>query len=377
MKHVMTAVMLVGGLMASPLGNTAETTPDQAVPAEKPTAAAQSASTNPVTKLGDVFKPLNANTPKGCDEQYLGRSGLCLLTSKRPLAQNRFLVNQIDRYGVIIGKPILVPYNKFLSLSPGRYALYSSSGMDEGHELRFEVTQGQMTTLKTSTVKFGASKQTRRLQHYQSVNGINGKGCVPELFRSGVRALLPGNYQVELLASESKRSILGCTKGGVTFNALEGKTLSAAQANMRPQKIPQSNQYKHPNGVSALGTLSSFRENVLSLGMLPNWRLFNDIPNPLSKTYNALILSGLGATHYVIPFTFRNHNKNCGISLAEAGLHSHVLLTGCKFKGNKLTAFKVLPGSFYTLNNRHGKTAIEGNFINGPIVVSNVKFSLN
>lgn len=377
MKHVMTALMLVGGLTASPLGNTAETALDNPVPAKKPTAAAQSASTNPMTRQRDVLKPLKAKYPQGCDEQYLGRSGLCLLASKRPLAQNSFLVNLIDRYGVIIGKPILVPYNKFLTLSPGRYALYSSSGMDEGHELRFEVTQGQMTTLKTSTVKFGASKKTRRLQHYQSVNGTKGKGCVPELVRSGVRALLPGNYQVQVLESESERSILGCANGGVTFNALAGKTQSAALANMRPQKIPQSNQYKHPDGVSALGTLSSFRENVLSLAILPNWRLVNDIPNPLSKSYNALILSGLGASHYVIPFTVRNHKRECGISLAEGGLHSHVLLTGCKFKGNKLTDFRVQPGSFYTVNNRHGKTAIEGNFINSPIAVSNVRFRLN
>lgn len=376
MKHVMTAVMLVAGLMASSIGSAVEIlhNPDQP---EKPTAAADSPKPNPDTRLADIVKPLKPKYPKGCDEQYLGRSGLCLLASKRPLAQNSFLVNLIDRYGVIIGKPILVPYNKFLTLSPGRYALYSSSGMDEGHELRFEVTQGQMTTLMTSTVKFGPSKKTRRLQHYQSVNGTKGKGCVPELFRSGVRALLPGNYQVEVLESESERSILGCAKGGVTFNALAGKTLSATLANMSPQKIPQSNQYKHPDGVSALGTLSSFRENVLSLGILPNWRLVNDIPNPLSKPYNALILSGLGANHYVIPFTVRNHKRECGISLAEGGLHSHVLLTECKFKGNKLTDFKVQPGSFYTLNNRHGKTAIEGNFINSPITVSNVRFSLN
>jgi hypothetical protein len=375
-RNLITAVMLVAGLTAASIGNSIEI-PDNQLPAEKPRAAAQSASTNPITRQGDVLKPLKPKYPKGCDEQYLGRSGLCLLTNKRPLAQNSFLVSPIDRYGVIIGKPIWVPYNKFLSLSPGRYALYSSSGIDEGHELRFDVVQGQATTLMSSTVKFGPSKKTRRLQHYQSVNGTKGKGCVPELFRSGVRALLPGNYQVEVLESESEQLILGCAKGGVTFNALAGKTLSATLANMSPQNIPQSNQYKHPDGVSALSTLSSFRENVLALAILPNWRLVNDIPNPLSKSYNALILSGLGATHYVIPFTVRNHKRECGISLAEGGLHSHVLLTGCKFKGNKLTEFKVQPGSFYTLNNRHGKTAIEGNFINSPIAVSNVRFSLN
>jgi hypothetical protein len=73
----------------------------------------------------------------------------------------------------------------------------------------------------------------------------------------------------------------------------------------------------------------------------------------------------------------RKHKRECGLSIEEAGLSSHVLLTGCKFKGNKLIEFKIQPGSFYTLNNRHGKTAIEGNFINSPIVVTNVIFSLN
>ena len=140
MKHVMTAVMLVAGLSASSIGSAVEI-PDNRDQAEKPTAAADSPKPNPDTRLADIVKPLKPKYPKGCEEQYLGRSGLCLLTNKRPLAQNSFLVNLIDRYGVIIGKPIWVPYNKFLSLSPGRYALYSSSGMDDGHELRFDVTQ--------------------------------------------------------------------------------------------------------------------------------------------------------------------------------------------------------------------------------------------
>ena len=376
MRTSMTVVMIVAGLSTAPLGNTTEAQ-DNPKPVEIQTTENQSESINPIKNMGDFLKPMKTQYPKDCTEQFLGRSGLCLLTNKRPLAQNSFLVSLLDRYGAITGKPILAPYNKFLSLSPGRYALYSSSGMDEGHELRFEVIQGQATTLRTSTVKFGPSKKTRRLQHYQTVNGIKGKGCHPELFRSGARALLPGNYQIEVLESENKQSILGCAKGGETFNALAGKTLSATLANISPQKIPRQNQYKHPDGVSALGTLSSFRENILSLGILPNWRLFNDIPNPLSRTYNALILSGLGTTHYVIPFTVRNKKRECGISLAEGGLNSHVLLTGCKFKGNKLTEFKVQPGNFFTLNNRHGKTAIEGNFINSPIAVSNVRFSLN
>ena len=69
--------------------------------------------------------------------------------------------------------------------------------------------------------------------------------------------------------------------------------------------------------------------------------------------------------------------RQCGISQPDGGLPAHVLLNDCQFKGNKLTGFRVQPGSYYTLNNRHGKTAIEGNYINNPIVVKNVTFTLN
>ena len=374
MKYLMAAVSLVAGLATSSLGNTAEPIAHSEALGKLSSAAGAPASE---TQLLSILKPLVINYPKRCEEDFLGRSGLCLLSARIPLAQNSFMVSPLDSYGVIIGSPIPVKYNKFLSLSPGRYALYSSSGIDEGHELRFEISQGQETTIKTATVKFGQTNSTRRLQHYQSVNGTNGKGCHPDQFKSGVRALLPGNYQLEVLERKNTESTLACATGGTTFNALAGQTLSATVAKMRPQTVPQSNRYKHPDGVSALGTISSFRDNILSISVLPNWRLINGIYNPLSRPYSALILYGLGTKNYVIPFTVRRNQRECGISLPEGGLTPHVLLTGCKFKGNKLIDFKIQPGSFYTVNNRHGKTAIEGNFINSPIVVNNVSFSLN
>ncbi len=84
MKHLMTAVTLVAGLAASSVGNTSEVL-DSPEKTEKLAAATDSPSANTTTKLADILKPLKANYPKGCDEQYLGRSGLCLLTNKRPL----------------------------------------------------------------------------------------------------------------------------------------------------------------------------------------------------------------------------------------------------------------------------------------------------
>ena len=150
--------------------------------------------------------------------------------------------------------------------------------------------------------------------------------------------------------------------------------LNASARSVVDQAIKPANTFTHPNGVSSLASISRFMADIERLSLLTHWKSFHGIHNPHGKVYDALVLSGIGTRQFVVPFTWRGRKRECGLSLAEAGLPSHVLLTACVFKGKRLTSFRVNPGSYYTLNNRHGKTAIEGNYINNPIVVRGVRF---
>lgn len=325
----------------------------------------------------DVFSPVTAHFPKDCKDTVLGRSGLCLIASTSPKVKNTFLVRPVDANWQMVGQAQGVPYNRFLPLQPGHYLLYSSSGMDNLHESRLTITQGQTSMVKTATLKFApADGKSHRLQHYQSTNGINGRGCTSEIVRNGARAVLAGNYQVNLMDKKTATGPM-CLSSGVTVNAMAGTAQAGRPRRTKDQTLPANNTYTHPNGKSSLASISHFMADVERLSILPEWKSFRAIHNPHHTHYNALILSGIGTQHFVIPFKTRNRKRECGLSLAMAGLPSHVLLTDCQFKGNKLTGFRVQPGSFYTFNNRHGKTSIEGNYINNPIRVQNVRFSLN
>jgi hypothetical protein len=325
----------------------------------------------------DAFRPLSAHYPRVCQAAITGMSGLCLLASRQPQVRNTLLIRPVPTNGQVAGQAQPATFNRFMPLQPGQYLLYAASGMDSLHELPFTVAQGQLTTVKTGTVKFAAAGKAHRLQHYQSQSGINGRGCAAEIISSGARAVLPGNYQVNLVNKKDADGSPRCLNSGVTFNVLAGETVSGSPRQLRDQSLPKANTYSHPNGKSALASMSYFTADLEKLAVLPHWKSFSGIHNPHGRAYSALVLSGIGTQHFLVPFTVRLHRRECGLSLSKAGLQSHVLLTNCRFKGGRLTAFRVQPGSFYTLNNRHGKTAIEGNFINNPIVVDNVRFALN
>lgn len=329
--------------------------------------------------LINVFRPLKGKYPALCEDVLMGSTGLCLLGSRVPRVTDQFLIIQADAKWAPLEKAQSVSLNRFMPLNPGNYLIYSDSGIDKGHETRVTLARGKVTQIQTSTVKFAISgKRVNRLQHYQSQNGIGGRGCSAVIVgKSGTMALLPGNYQVNVLPKKDADSSPHCSNTGVTFNLLAGEVKTNVMRTVKDQTLPKLNSYVHPNGKSALATMSNFMADVEQLALLPNWRSWRGIHNPSAQNSPALILSGIGAQQFVVPFTMKKGQSQCGISLPDAGLTAHVLLSDCQFKGNKLTAFRVQPGSYYTLNNRHGKTAIEGNFINNPIVVKNVTFTLN
>lgn len=317
-------------------------------------------------------KSVTANYPKKCKGTIAGMSGLCVLASTAPKVKTQFFLRSAR------GAPAVqqVTPNAFTRLNPGEYLLYTESELDHLHERRITIGPGALGIVQTATLKFNsAGKQFFRIQHYQDANGLNGRGCSSAVMKQGVRAVLPDNYQVNLV-SDAGQSQAQCLSGGTTINVMAGQGLSVNVRKVAEQTIPAENSFKHPNGVSSLASISRFGADIQKLGLLPQWRSFGGIHNPHDAALDALVLSGIGTQQFIVPFKYRPKQRECGISLVQAGLSAHVLMTDCTFQGRKLTGFRVNPGNYYTLNNRHGRTAIEGNYINNPIIVSGVNFDL-
>lgn len=323
----------------------------------------------------DAFKPIKARVPKTCERMIMGMSGLCLLASTSPKATNAFLVRSAQS-SQASAQPKPAPFNAFLPLTPGQYLVYSASGMDTLHELPVTVFPGVQTVVQTGVVKFNAGAKAHRLQHYQSAGGIDGRGCQAEIVRSGALVVLPSNYQANAVDKAETKSPPPplCLTTGVTFNVLAGQGVTGSFRSVVNQEPPTSNTYTHPDRKSSLASISNFLGDVSRLAILPRWRTSRGVHNPDAQAHDVLILYSSGTRQFMVPFTWREKKRECGISLAKAGVPAHVLLTDCQFRGRRLTGFRVQPGSYYTVNNRHGKNAIEGNFINIPIVVSGVNF---
>lgn len=315
-------------------------------------------------------KSVTAKYPKKCKGAIAGMSGVCVLASTSPKLKTQFFLRKAK------GAPEVQPVtpNAFNRLNPGEYLLYTESDLDRLHERRITISPGALSIVQTATLKFNPTgKQYYRIQHYQDANGLDGRGCSATVMKQGVRALLPGNYQVNLVNDEGQNQPQ-CLSGGTTINVMAGQGLSLNVRKVAEQTIPAENSFKHPNGVSSLASISRFGADIQQLGLLPKWRSLNGIHNPHHSALDALVLSGIGTQQFIVPFKYRPKQRECGISLANAGLSAHVLMTDCTFQGRKLTGFRVNPGNYYTLNNRHGRTAIEGNYINNPIIVSGVNF---
>jgi hypothetical protein len=319
-----------------------------------------------------VVQSRSGNSRTTCANVIKGMSGLCVTANDTAKARNSFLINSND--GQI--KSLNVPFNQFIKLNPGSYSLYSSNGMDAQHERHIVVEKGLTFTIETSTLLLRAKGNLNyRVQHYQNQNGIDEKGCSAATLAEGKVIVLPGNYQLNLVANV-KEVQDKCLNSGTTINILAGKTITAQSRNLVETKLPPGNSYHHPNSLSSLATVGGYRHDIQSIEVLRGWRSYKGIYNPDPQAYPTLVLSGVGNVKFLIPFRLKKSSKQCGKSLAEGGMLSQILITDCVFKGNVLTAFRVNSGAYYAYNNRNGKTAIEGNYINNPILVDGVRFSL-
>lgn len=297
-------------------------------------------------------------------------SGFCLLSSRAPKPDNLWLIRSKDlsiRHESILDKPVTP--NLFLPLRPGDYLLYSKDGFDNGgHEYNLSVDSGKVTTLKTST--FVARNTEIAIRHFQPSRGTNNSRCaIRKITSPTVMDVLPGDYIA--YTGDLNKLNYPCPTSGAAINALSGQVQSVGARSTEIQSIPQSEIYSHPNGKSSLTSISQFREDIQKLGILSKWDSIRGITNPYPRDYSALVLFGLATRTYVIPFILNRNQSVCGRSIAKAGLKSLPLLTKCRFSKGQLLEYKVQAGgSYFTINNRHGVPAIEGNNINNSVLVT-------
>ena len=318
---------------------------------------------------------IQAKYQKACRGAIPKQSGLCLLTSRKPKADTAWLIATKDQS--MADKRILdkeITPNVFLSLAPGEYLLYSKDGFDNGgNELSFTIEAGTVKTIRTSAYK--ASRKGLVIRHFKPSTGIAGAACITRTLDTTLSDVLPGNYLMYKALPNLSSST--CPAVGVASNALAGQAQKIRYRKYVNQKIPDSNRYRHSDGISSLTTISQFRDDIQEVAILQNWLSYNGITNPYPTRHSALVLSGVGTRTYIIPMKMNRRRIGCGRSLEKAGLSSMPILTECKFSGGKLREFVVKAGgSYFTLNNRHGAATIEGNNLNNSITVKGLSIAI-
>ncbi len=297
-----------------------------------------------------------------------GESGLCLLASTRFTPANQFVVYPASAAGILSGEGLPVPYNEFLPLAPGRYRLASDVG---GFVMKrtLAIRADALSTVRTGTIRFDTGSRSYRLGYGQSEDS----GCGAAIGRATL-AVLAGAYRADFAGRNNGATSDCFGKGTVPLVIFAGETLLAGRTKVTRQRLAEQHIFRHPDTVSSLASMSSFTADIQTLGYLPGWESLDGIHNSYGRRYDALVLSGIGSHRFLVPFIFRERQRECGHSLAKGGSPARVLLTDCVFHGEALTHFRVNPGSYYTLNNRRGHTVIEGNYLNNAILVTGVNF---
>ncbi|MFM8331739.1 MAG: hypothetical protein ACKN9T_08625 [Candidatus Methylumidiphilus sp.] len=320
-----------------------------------------------------VVDPFYASYPADCSGGPVA-TGLCLLASTAPLATGDFRVSQPPGGGD--GIPVLL--NTRLPLSPGNYVLYRAGELDYGHTLKFTVTEGKITTLKTATLKLQDSPgQYNKVQHFQAISGINGAGCKAEVGAKGIKAYLPGNYTASTVSTLTTATPV-CARNGIAFNLMAGQAATVRPYSATEQTLPATNTYRHPAKGVSLTNIDHLRHDIDRAGLLPGWRSLNGVHNPGSAKLDALVLSGAPNYDFLVPVKIDPSNPTyCGTSVASGGIPPRNLLINCVFDGTgRLTQFQVQAGQYYSFDNIHGQSGVAGHVINSPFIVRRVQFNL-
>lgn len=327
--------------------------------------------------------------PADCEQTSVlpsAEGGLCLLASSDPGVSGDFYVRPVKERGA--GEPesgILVSPNLVLSLPPGAYEIFKSTGIDAQNPAKVTVRTGRVTRVGTMTLSiprktdgscFGCtSGQTYKIQRFQALPGTNNGGCTAEFLTAGIHSFLPGNFVV-IPTAEGSQPTPTCEIGGTTFNAVSGQGYRVSTQIISEQLLSEAATYVHRNGVSALTAISPTMHGIPRIGWLDQWRLHRGIANPDETAHPALAFHGPGNFTYMVPFKFRYNGKVCGVSLAQGGLQESDLLTDCTFEENRLTGFKVNKGTYLTYHNLYAMSGVSANVIGNSFKVENVNFKM-
>jgi hypothetical protein len=315
-----------------------------------------------------------ATYPAACEGAAV-TTGLCLLGATRPAATGDFLVS-IPTVGPAAGDDIPVPLNTNIALAPGQYQLYQQSGLERYHPRYFSVTEGEITTIETATVKFqDRPGRWIKLQHWQAKEGVDGAGCEAEIGNAGVHALLPGLYEASLVPF-AEETALRCARNAVAFFAGRGQGMTLRQSSLRENRLTTANSYRYRSGGTAFTTVDPQRYSVTALGFLPVFQSFQGIHYPGSARVSGLVMSAAPGFTFVFPLKLGSGTE-CGVSIAAGGVPARLLLTDCQFDAaGTLTEFRINAGTFFGLDNTHAQTGMAGHAINSPVIVRNASFTM-
>ncbi|EGV17091.1 hypothetical protein ThimaDRAFT_3557 [Thiocapsa marina 5811] len=365
------------GSSSDPSNPTNPSDPDPRLPAE------------PGARRAISLRGFTPRFPADCEQTSAlpsEQGGLCLLVSTKPGGSGEFYVRPVKERGT--GAPqsgILVSPNLVLSLAPGAYEIFKSTGIDAQNPAKVTVRDGRVTRVKTMTLSVPSkpdwpyttrtSTRTYKIQRFQALPGTNNGGCAAEFIKAGFHSYLPGNFVV-VPTTDSEQSSPTCEIGGTTFNAVSGQGYTIGTQDIGAQFLSELETYVHRNGVSALTAMSPAMHGITRMGWLDLWRLHQGIANPDETAHPALAFYGPGNYTYIVPFRFRYNGKVCGVSLAQGGLPESDLLTDCTFAKSRLTGFKVNKGTYFTYHNLYGMSGISANAIGHGFEVENVNFKL-
>ena len=222
------------------------------------------------TALADAFY---AVYPADCGGGPV-TTGLCLLGSTAPVANGHFVAKSVQTDQPSTLYP--VELNTRRALPAGEYRLYRDTGLDTRHELGFTVIDGQVTQLKTATVKFQDTPGNYlKLQNFQAIADPASKGCFAEIGNKGVHAVLPGKYQVNLVATLDNL-VPKCEAKGMAFVVLAGQAVTLRPSTAE-QTLTPANTYEHPSHAISLTNIGPLRHDVSKLGFLPKFQYFRGV----------------------------------------------------------------------------------------------------
>jgi len=230
---------------------------------------------------------LDASYPEDCRGNPASQ-GICLLGSENPKADTTFLVRQVitPANGDALPGPLELKLNEQLELPLGVFEIFRSDRIDEFKARRFQVTDGQVVTIKTATLELPEPMpRLLALQRFNPESKITGFGCKSLLNAKSVEAVLPGTYHVTR-TSNMQKDEKECLRSGYNFLLEPGETVTLGLVKFkkkflhRHRSLPSEHVYSHHTGAQALTNIGRARHPVTHIALAHDVVAFDSLINP-------------------------------------------------------------------------------------------------